>query len=405
MHMKIGRQQGYVLLSAAAAAVLIMGMVGLCLDLARMYVAKNELQNYSDAASIAATNRLDGTVAGVTNAITEATTNGNKWGFAQNAVSSVTVDFATAKAGPWLSNPSPATGYRFTRVRGQGNVKLYFLPILPGLGTSRTVAATAVAGQTYLGELGDGAFPFSPDAHVPNPLPADPSGNFGYIKGEVYTMRWDPVGKGSKVGITNRSGNKMIGCAGDMNAAGFIPGADNSGQRGYLDLQQGGGGSGAAFIREAILGKIDVDPIDVGDLINNANGNKQTEVDTILERLAQDTNPTTPTYYTAKAAGVGLEPPGRTYYAIDPPGVTPPSPPRGNGRRIVTVPVNNPPNDLVVGFAMFFLPKDPCLTIGGSGNPKPCCAEYVGSAARLPASGGVGNGSGSLGAYRIKLFY
>lgn len=405
MRMEIGRQQGYVLLSAAAAAVLIMGMLGLSLDLARMYVAKNELQNYSDAASIAATNRLDGTTAGINNAITEATTNGNRWAFAQSAVSSVTVDFATATAGPWVSNPNPATGYRFTRVRGQGDVRLYFLTILPGLGTARTVAATSVAGQTYSGELGDGAFPFSPDAHVPNPLPADASGNFGYIKGEVYTMRWDPVGKGSKTGITNRSGNKVVGCAGDMNTAGFIPGADNGGQRGYIDLQAGGGGGGASFIRDAILGKVDVDPIDVGDTIANANGNKQSEVSAILERIAQDTNPTTPTYYTAKAAGVGLEPPGRTYYAVDPPGVTPPSPPRGNGRRIVTVPVNNPTTDIVVGFAMFFIPLDPCATLGGAGNPQPCCAEYIGSAERLPASGGQGNGSGSLGAYRIKLFY
>ena len=82
-------------------------------------------------------------------------------------------------------------------------------------------------------------------------MPTDPSGNFGFIKGELYTLRWDPVGKGSKAGIVNRSGNKVIGCQGDMNTAGFIPGADNNGQRGYIDLQTGGGGGGAAFIGTA----------------------------------------------------------------------------------------------------------------------------------------------------------
>jgi hypothetical protein len=233
-------------------------------------------------------------------------------------------------------------------------------------------------------------------------LPSDPSGNFGFIKGRLYTLRWEPVGKGTKKGILNRSGNTVVGCEADMNTPGFIPGADNNGQRGYIDLSQSAGGGGAAFIREAVMGSADIDPIEVGDTIVNAYGRKQTEVDAILARIAQDTNTTTPTYYTAPAAGVGLEPPGRTYYDVDPPGVPPPSPPRGNGRRIVTVPVNNPTNDIVMGFAQFFLPLDPCPNL--SGGVQPCCAEYIGSASELPAEGGAPNGSGSLGLYRIRLF-
>jgi len=399
------RQRGYLLFATAAAAVVVLGSLGLCLDLARMYIGKNELQNYTDAASIAGANRLDGTTAGISGAVTEATNNVNRWAFGQSSVGSVTTEFATTLAGPWIASPNPATGYRFIRVRAQGNVLLTFLPVLPGLGNSRSVQAVSVAGQVFTGELGDGAFPFSPDAHVPNPIPDDPTGNFGFIKGELYTLRWDPVGKGSKKGIINRSGNKVVGCQGDMNTPGFIPGADNNGQRGYIDLEEGGGGGGAAFIRDAVLGRVDVDPIAVGDTIDNANGNKQTIIDAIMERISQDTNPTTPSYYTAPAAGVGLDPPGRTYYAVDPPGVPPPVPPRGNGRRIVTVPVNNPTNDQVVGFGLFFLPLDPCAASGGGGNPQPCCGEYIGNAAQLPAMGGQGNGSGSLGVYRIRLFY
>ena len=67
------------------------------------------------------------------------------------------------------------------------------------------------------------------------------------------------------------------------------------------------------------------------------------------------------------------------------------------------MPINNPTNDQVVGFANFFLPLDPCADAGG-GNPQPCCAEYIGAATELPASGGAGSGSGSLGAFRIRLF-
>ena len=41
-------------------------MMGLCTDLSRMYIAKNELQAFSDAAALAATRHLDGTDTGLT---------------------------------------------------------------------------------------------------------------------------------------------------------------------------------------------------------------------------------------------------------------------------------------------------------------------------------------------------
>jgi len=401
---RLGRRRGYLLFAAAAGSVAILGMLGLCLDLARLYIAKNELQNFTDAASIAAANRLDGTVTGISDATTEATNNVNKWSFGQNAVATVNVAYSTTVAGAYSASPNPAVGYNFVRVQAAGQVPIYFMPIFSGIAAARGINATSVAGAGLEGSLGDGGFPFSPDAHVPLPVPIDLSGNFGYIKGQIYTLRWDPVGKGSKVGIVNSSGNKMVGCVGDMTTLGFIPGADNNGQRGYIDLQAGGGGGGAAFIREAILGGADIDPVNIGDLIDNAGGNKQTEIGAILERIASDTNAVTQTYYTAPAAGIGLEPPGRTYYDVDPPGQAPASPPRGNGRRIVTVPMNNPTTDIVIGFAQFFLPLDPCPPIPGPGSLQPCCAEYIGPATRLPSSGGATNGSGSPGIYRIKLF-
>ena len=398
---RCGVSSGFILIAAAVAALAILAITGLCLDLARMYIAKNELQSYADAAAIAAANRLDGTATGISNATTEAQNNVNKWYFGTNSVNSVAVDFSTAPTGSFSASPNPATGYAFTRVRAQGNVPMYFLPILAGVGAASNVTATSVAGQTLLGSLGDGAFPYSPDSHVPNPVASDPTGNFGFIKGQLYTLRWDPVGKGSKVGLTDSSGNKLVGCPGDMNAPGFIPGSDNNGQRGYIDLLNGGGGGGSSFIRNAIVSNVEVpNPLQVGQTIDNASGNKQTEVTALLDRIAQDTNPITATYYTAPAGGVGLDPPGRTYYSIDPPGQPPAVPPHGNGRRIVTMPINNPTNNVITGFAQFFLPPTPCP----AGNPQPCCGEYIGAATVLPAGGGGSNGSGSLGLYRIKLF-
>ncbi|HYM10478.1 MAG TPA: pilus assembly protein TadG-related protein [Bryobacterales bacterium] len=398
-----GRRRGFVLVTAAVAAVAILGMTGLCLDLARLYIAKNELQNYADSAAIAAANVLDGTATGITNATAEAQQNANKWYFDNSAVSSVAVDFSTTFNGAFSTNPNPATGYAFARVRVQGSVPVYFLPIFSSTSTVSAVSALAVAGQSLQSSLGDNLFPYSPDAHVPNPLAADPTGNFGYIKGDLYTLRWDPVGKGSKIGITDKSGTKLVGCSGDMSTPGFIPGSDNNGQRGYIDLLGAGGGGGAAFIRSAIVGSVEVPtPLQVGDPIDVASGNKQTEVTALLNRIAQDTNSTTATYYTAPAAGVGMDPPGRTYYSIDPPGLPPASPPHGNGRRVVTMPVNDPTTNLILGFAQFFLPPTPCPV--GAQNTQPCCGEYIGPATTLPASGGGLNGSGSPGLYQIRLF-
>lgn len=179
------------------AALAILAVTGLCLDLARMYIAKNELQSYADAVAIAVANRLDGTSTGISNAITEAQNNVNKWYFDTNSVKTVTVDFSTTPTGSFAASPNPATGYAFTRVRAQGNVPMYFLPIFAGVGAASNVTATSVAGQTLLSSLGDGAFPCSPDSHVPNPLASDPPGNFGFIKGEIYTLRWRSEPRGS----------------------------------------------------------------------------------------------------------------------------------------------------------------------------------------------------------------
>jgi uncharacterized membrane protein len=140
-------RRGFVLFATATSAVAILGMVGLCLDLARLSIARNELQNYADAAAIAATDQLDGTTTGIDNAITEARTNVNKWHFDNNAVGTVIVDFATSPAGTFVANPNPAADYAFARIRARGSVPVHFLPIFAGLGVSRTVQATSVAGS------------------------------------------------------------------------------------------------------------------------------------------------------------------------------------------------------------------------------------------------------------------
>jgi Flp pilus assembly protein TadG len=402
------RERGVVVIVFAVAAFTLMGMLGLGTDLARMYVAKNELQNFTDAASIAAATRLDGTVAGFTAATTAATGNTNKWGFGTQSAASITVDFAQALAGPYQSAPGLATGYRFVRVSANGGVPLYFMGMVPGVGFNRTVGARSVAGQGAVPGLGDGVIPFSPDSHDPT----DPTGNYGFLLGRKYTLKYEKAVGSPAAGtyLTSIDGVKLIGCDADMAAIGsFQPGETSNSERGYIDLANLtplDGGGGAALIRAAVLSKVSFQNQIVPFMYNVVPepGQKQTILDALAERVTEDTDTTTPTYYSSPQTATGVPTQevmntsfrnGSTYH-VDP------TVPLGNGRRVVVTPVNDPDaSGLVIGFGAFLLPPNPCaeLTIG-SKKYYPCCGEYIGPST-VP---GGGSGASGGGVYRIMLF-
>src|SRR5688500_4687938 len=75
------REKGFVLITIALCALALFGACGLAVDVGRMYVVKNELQVFSDAAALAATLRLNGEAGGVARARTEveAVRAANKW--------------------------------------------------------------------------------------------------------------------------------------------------------------------------------------------------------------------------------------------------------------------------------------------------------------------------------------
>ena len=59
MHMNSQRRsRGFVIIFAALTIILVIGVMGLVMDLARMYVARNELQAFADAATFGATMQL-----------------------------------------------------------------------------------------------------------------------------------------------------------------------------------------------------------------------------------------------------------------------------------------------------------------------------------------------------------
>ncbi len=350
-HRQFGNRRGFVLITTTACLIAFLAFVGLATDVGRLYVSRNELQTFVDEAAFAASFELDGTSVGISRATSTGMSGPgsgatvNHWYFGTQTVPGVTVEFATSAGGPFYSDPAPPAGYRFVKVRANATVKLYFLPVVPGIPGTQGVTASAIAGQVLLDSLGDGLAPFSPDAHDS----ADP--DFGFSPGQLYTLRWAPPGHRGPGGDS---------CPGDV---GYNP--DDPSWRGYIDVGQGNGNSA---LRDAIVNNTYnlTNPLEVGSPIDDVSGQKSV-TEAINERFSQDTDVSSADF--------------ADYH--------------GNGRRLYTVAVNtgNPPR--VAGFALFFMQPIPC----GDNNTSPCCGEYVGAS----VIGSVHRGAGRPALYAVKL--
>lgn len=395
--MRISRNgpQGFVLIAAAVTIVVLIGMLGLATDLARMYIVKNELQAFVDAASISGANKLDGTSAGLEHAKTAARDYPGKWNFYSTAPQGLTVSFSDQPNGTYAENPPSAAGLKYVQVNAEGPLTLYFLPgystltaaapvdrggvalgvLLFTIGRTQTLRAQARSGQLLITTFSNGLIPYSPDA-----INVADTSNFGYTQGSMYTLRWPPNGQRDK---------KNQWCDGDE-AAGFITPAGSS-DRGFIDIA----GDGSSDIRDAIVNNAQIRPVSIGDVVVDRSGNRGTESDALRERWGQDADTTSWTYsaYSNKMNDLNY------------------SGAKGNGRRVVTVPVRNADTNVVLGFAGFFLHEDVCRNGGdssagsggngnGQGNSSTCCGEYIGPVL-VPSHRA---GSNTVGAFRVKLF-
>src|SRR5581483_6749121 len=204
-------EKGFSALMTALMATVLFGMLGLAFDMGRMFIAKNEVQTFADAAALAACKNLDGTSTGLA-AAHSVVTNGplsstpNAWNFATTTITNVTDTYSTSFTGTYDSYATAVAkspnSYRFLNVSASVNVPIYFLAVIPGVGLQQTVAATSTAGEMALSGVTDGGLaPFSPDAHDPSDTT-----NFGFVPNQEYTLKWG-------------NGNTTT-CAGD---AGFNP--------------------------------------------------------------------------------------------------------------------------------------------------------------------------------------
>jgi len=390
MALRTSRQKsraGFTAITGAVLGVGLLSMLGFAVDIGRMYINKNESQTYVDSAAIQAAQELDGTLDGITRARNSLATNPNKWNFGTAPFTNPTIQFATSPTGDWTSNPSSGDGYRFVTVNATVNVPIYFLRVISAIGSGTVINTRGTAGQGLINTFREGTFPFSPMSHN-NGDAAD----FGLTRGGIYTMRWAaspslPNGNGKKsVGSSGPIGTKPIEanniCYGDAINFYKTDGTADDFTNTFLVQAQAGGGSergyiedtSASIIRQAIVSDYQTAPLTIGSSVNMTGGAKNTEANALAERIGQDTDPNSARYADYVANG------------------------RGNGRRIVLLPINTyNPNYTLLGFRAFFLLPASTYTSGGGNDP--FCAEYIGPYTRGSAHAAAGN----PGAYVIRL--
>lgn len=368
------QERGFALIATAFGLVAILGIAGLSVDLGRMYIAKNELMAYSDAASIAAALQLDGTPAGITRAQNAAAGMGTGphamgWDFAAKPITGATLQFAKGMsaapnvpdAATWSANPASPVDYRFVLVTTIVNVPITFMQafrILQGGSNTTTapVAASSIAAQALITSFPAGLLPFSPIA------PSSAPDNFGMTAGVQYTIRY-PSGGSLKKGDV---------CDGDQDQTYWnsLPAQD----QGFW------GSTSASALRGEIVDNSQSSVLNIGDPVPMVGGNKNTEGSALDTRVQEDSDSISATYAAYMALG------------------------SGNGRRIIGVPVNSgPPSFIAIGIGMFLLSPTPVYqAVTGT---SPICAEYIGpyvEGAMHPGAGATAN-TGNTGGYVVRL--
>jgi Flp pilus assembly protein TadG len=386
-------EKGFVLVACAVCAVVLFGMVGLAIDLGRMYITKNEAQSFADSAALYAAQQLDGTSAGITRADAIVATNTNAWNFGTSAFTGTIIEYSADGSTNWQTSGSvgAAANIRYVRVTPVvNNVALFFLPVT-GTGKTATVKAQAVGGQVLLGSAcpaGSGAgcssgspvlFPYSPIANVDAtssaglPTTGDP---FGFTPGAQYDLKWPA---NAQVGTL---GDNKVPCGGDDTAAMVNRESGASSHLGEIVLNSASGIANSIQTTDDAVGS----SISIGQSVNPTTGDKNSEVKAFNDRAAQDTDNTSMTYGA---------------YA-------------GNGRRLITVVVNNgfdnsagvayPSNQqsIGLGYAQFLLLPTGSYSQGGGSN-NPWCAIYVGPSPSVGTAKSGGAGANGAGVSVVRL--
>lgn len=230
------RQSGTVAIMVALTICILIGMLGIVLDLAHLDIRKTELQNAADAAALAGVRQLNGKDTGVLAAVTAARAmaeaNASDFGKTPVVIKDGAVTFSSTPDGPWLDAATAqavAATIGFVKVDTRGIAQetrpTWFVPLLaifnpasaPAL-ASTTANGVAVAGGAmcegvplFICPPAGGFVPGHAYFFADKPGSTVGSGNIGYF---------DPVVPGSPALISGSNEMRDIICAGKTQCLG-----------------------------------------------------------------------------------------------------------------------------------------------------------------------------------------
>jgi uncharacterized membrane protein len=142
--MKSRNRRGFVLIAMSVTMLLLLAVMGLAFDVGRIFIARNEAQVFTDAASMAAASKLDGTNAGLDRARDAVAHVSMRWNLGTQEFRGVIVEFS-ADGVKWEKDPRDAAGVTQARVTAPDNsVEITFLRAVGGP-NNFTVPAHAAA--------------------------------------------------------------------------------------------------------------------------------------------------------------------------------------------------------------------------------------------------------------------
>ena len=345
-------------------------MLGLAVDLGRVFIAKNETQTFTDTAALAAALKLDGISFTAANAAVTNNTK-NQWNMATTVFTAsggsttITTEFAKPQAAnaslpdntTWAASPATAAGYTFVRVTATATLPLYILPVV-GAASGQLVKTVSVAGQVPLTGFHSGLLPYSPVWHATKVATNPP---FGFVVGQWYTLRQSNGGTIANSDL----------CPGDQGDAAYLA-VVNALPTGELGFFQN---PAASVAKTEIIDGAMAYPVNYPGTITMYSGDKQTTADALNARIDDDTDNSSTSYEQYEANKVS----GNIV---------------GNGFRLVGVPVNNGidvgSTRIVEGFAGFFLSSSSTTVYYNHGGSKAFCAEYYGTWSKDQQTQGAG---------------
>jgi Flp pilus assembly protein TadG len=219
-------ERGSIMIMTAIFALLLLLMVGLTIDISRIYLVRAELQNAADAAALTAARELNGGTSGIDDAVTQATNViANNQGLrAKTNVTITTVEFAASLNGTYLNAAGAkavASTIRFVKVTTE-STSTTILFASSALGLSRSESKQAVAGKSVgLNGLCD-FFPAAVGLANPSPTPgpmtlkfAQGSGSSAIINDKDYIVLEVPCITGNgEVETARLAAGEPCSCAG-----------------------------------------------------------------------------------------------------------------------------------------------------------------------------------------------